>query len=199
MEREWATRLRWRMRGAWLWPVFAVLTLLDGVVLLNLPPYDEGPGTFVGGVLIAGFANLVAVAVLAPLAARRIRRRRPDLPKPIAENYGGTALIGLIAAGLVVAGLVHRPAVAAEARDRAAAALRTSEYVAHEAPAEYRKRVAEIDVMRLKADVYRSCVPGSDPRRWLCLFVRTDQRPAGLVRDPEQVPNAAYQVHGGFR
>jgi hypothetical protein len=23
MEREWVTRLRWRMRGAWLWPPFA--------------------------------------------------------------------------------------------------------------------------------------------------------------------------------
>lgn len=199
MEREWVIRLRWRMRGAWLWPSFAVLTLLDGVLLNRLPPYDDGPGTFVGAVLLAGFANLFAVAVVAPLAARRIRRRRPDLPKPIAENYAGSALVGAIAAGLLAGGLAHRPAVAAERADEAAAAVRTHEYVSHEAPAEYRTRLAEIDVMRLEPDFYRSCVPGRDPRRWLCMFVRTDRRPAGVVPDPDQVPNAAFRVHGGFR
>lgn len=195
----WVTRLRWRMRGAWQWPSFALLTLVDGLVLDRLPPYGDGPGTFVACLLVAGFANLFVVAVLAPLAGRRLRRRRRDLPKIIADDYAGTALILTAAAALVVAGLAHRPAVAAERDDAAAAAARTHDYVLAEAPAEYRSRLGRMDVMRLKQDEYRSCVPGPDPRRWLCLFVFTGQRPAGARRDTDQAPNAAYQVYGGFR
>lgn len=199
MEREWVTRLRWRMRGAWLWPCFAVLTVVDGVLLFHLPPYAGGPGTLVGAILLCGFLNLIAVAVIAPFAARRLRRRRPDLPPVIAENYTGTGLVAAIAVALLVAGLAHRPAETAEREDEAAAVARAQEYVAHEGAREYRTRLAELDLLRLEDDVYRSCVPGSDPRRWLCLFVNTEQRPAGVVRDPDEAPNAAYRLHGGFR
>jgi len=199
MEREWVTRLRWRMRGAWLWPCFALLTVIDGLLLDRLPPYGDGPGTFVAALLVAGFANLFVVAVLAPLAGRRLRRRRRDLPKMIADNYAGTALIAAAAFALLVAGLVHRPALAAERDDAAAAAARTHDYVVAQAPTEYRRRLAEMDVMRLKEDEYRSCVPGADPRKWFCLFVSTGQRPAGATRDTDLAPNSAYQLHGGFR
>ena len=193
------TRLRWRMRGAWLWPCFALLTLVDGILLDRLPPYGDGPGTFVAALLLAGFANLFVVAVLAPLAGRQLRRRRRDLPKMIADNYAGTALILGAAAVLLVAGLAHRPALAAERQDEAAAAARARDYVLAEAPPEYHRRIAEMDVMRLKEDEFRSCVPGTDPRKWFCLFVSTAQRPAGASRDPDLAPNTAYQLHGGFR
>ena len=43
-----------------------------------------------------------------------------------------------------------------------------------------------------------SGVPGPDPARWLCLFVRTSQRPAGVTLDPDRSPNDAYRRHGGF-
>lgn len=195
----WVTRLRWRMRGAWLWPCFALVTLVDGLLLDRLPPYGDGPGTFVAALLVAGFVNLVVVAVLAPLAARRLRRRRRDLPRMIAENYAGTALILAAALGLLAAGVAHRPALAAERTNAAVAAARTHDYVLAEAPPEYRQRLSGMDVMRLKRDEYRSCVPGRDQRRWFCLFVSTAQRPAGVTRDSDLAPNAAYQVHGGFR
>ena len=195
----WVSRLRWRMRGAWLWPTFAVLTVLDGLLLRHLPPYEEGPGTVVGGLLLAGFANLFLVAVLAPLAGRLLRRRRRDLPRIIADNYSGTVLVVALSAVLVVAGVAHLPARAPERAAEAAARAGVHRYVAQEAPAEYRRRLASVDVMRLEEGVYRSCVPGPDPRRWFCLFVNTQQRPAGVTRDPDQAPNAAYQVHGGFR
>src|SRR6185312_11425023 len=87
VERVWARRLRWRMRGAWQWPAFAALTLLDAVLLTRLPFYDEGPGTFVAGVLVAMFFNLLAVAVVGPLLGLRLRRMRPDLPRVIASDY----------------------------------------------------------------------------------------------------------------
>src|SRR5215210_8677805 len=75
-ESLWFTRMRWRMRGAWLWPAFVALTLAEGVALAKLPITGDGAGGVVPGVLLAGFANLVGVAVIAPLLGARLRRRR---------------------------------------------------------------------------------------------------------------------------
>ena len=100
VERVWHRRLRWRMRGAWMWPAFLVLTLADGILLSELPPYEGAPPAVFPGVLLALFANLLAVAVLAPFAGRALRRRRPDLPRMIAADYAGAGLLALIAAGL---------------------------------------------------------------------------------------------------
>src|ERR687894_2535884 len=118
----WRARLRWRMRGAWQWPTFFVLTALEVLLLLRLPPYEGGPRSAVAAVLLAGFANLFCVAVLAPLAGRWLRRRRRDLPRPVADNYAGTALLCTGALAVLVGGLAHRPAVAARQADQAAQA-----------------------------------------------------------------------------
>ena len=170
VERLWVRRLRWRMRGAWQWPAFALLTVLDAVLLTRLPFYEDGPGTLVAGMLLAGFANLLAVAVIGPL----------------------------ICSGMFVGGLLHRPAVAAERADVAVVAASTHAYVLAQAP-EYRPGLAGLDAMRVEEDLYRACVPGPDPKRWLCLFVTTDQSPPGVTADPDRAPNAAYRMHGGFR
>jgi hypothetical protein len=198
VERLWWPRLRWRMRGAWQWPTFGVLTLLDAVLLTRLPFYEDGPGPLVAGILVAAFANLLAVAVIGPLAGLWLRRRRPDLPRLIAGDYASTAVLLLICAGFLAGGLIHRPAVAAERADVAAVAASTRGYVIAQAP-EYRGGLPEMDAMRVEEDLYRSCVPGPDPRRWLCVFVTTDQRPPGVTADPDRAPNAVYRMHGGFR
>ncbi len=197
VERVWRRRLRWRLAGAWMWPAFAVLTVVDGVVLALLPFYGDGPGGFVPALLLAGFLNLLAVAVLAPLGGRVLRRRRPDLPRLVAADYAGAWLLTSIAALLLAGGLVHRPSVAAEGEAEQAVAEAVHNYVVAQAR-EYRGGLAAIDAMRLEPGYYRACVPGDDPRRWLCLFVGTDQDPAGVTRDPDQAPNAVYRRHGGF-
>ncbi len=186
------------MAGAWLWPAFLVLTPLEGLLLTRLPFYGtQGPGTFVAGVLIAGFFNLALVAILAPLLARRLRRRRPDLPRVVAGDLAGSRLLlaGLLV--LVVAGLVHRPAVADAQRDLAAQYAAVHDYVLQQAP-EYRAALPTLDAMRMEDDLFRSCVPSEDPRKWLCLFVETDQEPAGVRLDPDRAPNSVYRLHGGF-
>jgi hypothetical protein len=188
LERLWPRRLRWRMRGAWLWPSFTVLTLADGILLQRLPFYDAGAGDLVRGVLLAGFANLFCAAVIAPLVGRRLRRRRSDLPRPIANDYAGTALLCTLAAAFLAGGLLHRSAVRAEQADRRAAFFVVHAYVVGQAP-EYRAGLAVVDARRLAPDFYRACVPGSDPRRPLCLLVDTDQRPAGVSLDPSRTPN----------
>jgi len=184
----WLTRLRWRMRGAWLWPAFSALTAIDGALIALLPPYDEAPREFIGGALLAGFANLAAIAVLAPLGGHMLRRRRPDLPRVVANDYAGTALVLAIAMLLLVAGLVHRPAVSAERGDQAAMLTAVRGFVTSQA-AEWQPGLERLDAVRLAPDVYRACVPGDDPRRSLCLIVDTDQRPAGVTRDNSMEPN----------
>jgi hypothetical protein len=198
VERLWWPRLRWRMRGAWQWPAFAVLTLVDAVLLTRLPFYEDGPGSIVGGALVATFANLLAVAVAGPLAGLQLRRRRPDLPKLIADDYASTSVLVLICVAFLAGGLIHRPAVAAERADVAAVAASTHDYVMAQAP-EYRSGLGAMDALRVEEDLYRSCVPGPDPQRWLCLFVTTDQRPPGVTADLDRAPNAVYRMHGGFR
>lgn len=181
------------MRGAWLWPSLVVLTVVDGVVLAELPFYGEGPRGVAPGILIAGFLNLVAVAIVAPFVARRLRRRRPDLPRVIAGEYAGTALIWGVAAIFLAGGLLHRPAVMAAEEDRVALSLAVQTYVGAQAP-EHLPYLAQADSIKLSDEFYRACVPGPQPRRFLCLFVETDQRPAGVTLDGDRVPNSAYRT-----
>jgi hypothetical protein len=197
MERARWTRLRWRLRGAWLWPAFAALTLADGLLLNALPVWGQGPNGLLPGVLIAGFLNLILIAAGAPLLSRLLRRRRPDLPRAIATDYAGTALVLALGAGLLIAGLANHGDVAAErdARDRQFAAV--VRYVGAQAP-EYHAGLARADTIRLEPDMYRTCLPGRDPKRWLCLFVDTGQEPAGITRDTDAAPNHVYKQHGGF-
>jgi hypothetical protein len=198
VERVWWPRLRWRLRGAWQWPAFAGLTLVDAVLLMELPFYDRGPGNLVGGALLAGFLNLFAVAIVAPLAGLRLRRYRPDLPRPVASDYAGTGALVAVTLAFVAGGLLHRPALAAERADLAAVVAGTRAYVGSHAPG-YRAGLADIDALRVEEDLYRSCVPGPDPQRWLCVFVTTDRRPAGVTLDSDRAPNGTYRMHGGFR
>jgi hypothetical protein len=188
-ERLWPARLRWRLRGAWMWPAYFGLTAVDAVLLVQLPPYQGGPDELVGGVLLAGFANLLLLAVAAPFAGRLLRRRRRDLPRTIAYGYAGTALLVALTAVLLVAGLAHRPAAAGERDDAAALSDAVRAYVSAHAP-DWEPGLDGVDVRAYAPDVYRVCVPGPDPRRALCLIVDTDRRPVGVVRDDSMEPNA---------
>jgi hypothetical protein len=187
-ERLWPARLRWRMRGAWLWPAFLVLTAAEGALIALLPPYEGAPGDAIGGALMAGFANLALRAVLGPLAARAMRRRRPDLPRVVAYDFGGTVLLVTLALMLLAAGLAHRPAAADQHDDEAAVFGAVHAFVTTQA-VEWQDGLGRIDAVQLAPEVYRACVPGDDPRRALCLIVDTDQRPAGVTRDDAMTPN----------
>jgi hypothetical protein len=180
-------RLRWRMRGAWQWPAFGALTVVDALLVARLPFQGDGPDA-AGALLLSGFFNLLVVAVAAPLASVLVRRLRPDLPRMIARDYAGTALLGLVTLGLVTGGLMHRGGLRAEHADRAAALAATRGYVLASAP-RFEAGLAAPDVRRLEADSYRVCVYGSEELP-LCLYVSTAQRPAGVTRDPARVPNS---------
>ena len=68
--------------------------------------------------------------------------------------------------------------MAAERADVAAVAAATHDYVVRQAPGVPTRGSGGMDAMRVEDDLYRSCVPGPDPDRWLCLFVNTDAAPA---------------------
>src|SRR3954447_22509350 len=134
VQRVWHRRLRWRLRGAWMWPAFLVLTLVDGVLFVVLPPYEGGPPAVFPGVILALFFNLLAVAVVAPLAGIALRRRRPDLPRFVATDYAGAVFLSGIALALLVAGLAPRGPHAAEAAREHAVARAMHDYVVGSAP-----------------------------------------------------------------
>jgi hypothetical protein len=196
-ESLWLSRLRWRMRGAWLWPAFFGLTLFDGIVIWRLPPYEGAPPGLVGGILLAGFANLLLIALIAPLVGRRLRRVRQDLPRVVAVDYAGTALLAMLAIVVVAAGLVHRPVIAAEEDARAAAVAAVRDRVRLAEP-EFALGLGAEDVLRLEPESYRVCVPGPDPERWLCHIVDVDRDPPRIVRDDSMEPNSALRTVGGF-
>jgi hypothetical protein len=184
------------LRGAKLWPTFAVVVLAEAVLLQVLPiAGDKGPGLF-AAVLLAGFANLILVAVAAPLAGRWLRSRRPSMPGVVATDRAGTALL-VSGAGLVlVLGLAHHTVVRAAQDDLAAQAASARRFVINQAPREFQDHVDHLSTWKQGPDLYRTCVAGNDPARAFCVFVNTDQSPPGVTRDPDQRPNTAVERSG---
>jgi hypothetical protein len=195
-ESLWRSRLRWRWRGALQWPAFLVLTVADALLLGVLPISGENGTGFVPALLLAMFFNLVAVAVGAPLAAIVLRRRRPSLPTVVAQDYAGASLIVAVTLGLLAGGLLHAPARAEAQRDLAAQLEAARTYAHTRAPAEYRGRVAEATTEQWDDDLYRTCVPGDDPKRWFCMWVATDQSPPGVTEDRNRESNESMSPLG---
>lgn len=186
------TRLRWRMRGAWQWPTFALVTLAEAFVFNALPFSGRGPGGFVPAFLLAAALNLIVIAAIAPSFGWLLRRRRPDLPRQIARDYAGAALIGVLLVSLIIGGIVNHSAIARDDRDRSAAYASVQRYLHNQQP-----RLLEnadlMDIARLEPGYYRACVPEGEDRAF-CLFVDTEQSPPGLTRDRDRMPNAMSRL-----
>ena len=185
------TRLRWRRRGAWQWPSFVGLVAGETALLHELPIAGHGTGVF-PALILAGFLNVALLAIAAPLGGRLLRRRRPDLPKVVADDRAGTLALAGLAAALLAGGLIHHPAVLDAHRAFRAQSDAVRRYVAARAAPAYRRNIDRADTWRIDDDLFRTCVPGNDPQRSLCLFVRTDQSPPGIKVDPNRAPNSRY-------
>ena len=196
-EALWQTRLRWRLRGAMLWPAFVAAVVIEAVLLDRLPVSgDDGPGLF-AAVLLAGFANLVVVAVAAPLAGRWLRRRRPGMPPVIATDRAGAVLVAAGGALVVALGLAA-PLRACGPRTPTSSAQAASarRFFVNQAPREFQANVDHLDTVKQGDDLYRTCVAGHDSHRAFCVFVNTDQSPPGVTCDPDQRPNAGVARSG---
>ncbi|MDX6718644.1 MAG: hypothetical protein QOJ63_898, partial [Solirubrobacteraceae bacterium] len=155
-------RLRWRLRGAWLWPTFGIATLLEMVLLHVLPVQGDATG-WVAALLAAGCLNVIAVALVGGIGGIVLRRRRRDMPRVVADNYAGTAVLGIVAAGLLLAGLLHRPAVVDRRAAFGAQSLAVRRWVAVHGDAFARTHVGRADRLVLDENLFRTCVPGRDP------------------------------------
>lgn len=190
-------RLHWRLRGAWLWPTFVVAIVLETALLHWLPVEGDATG-WVGGLIGVGCLNLMAVALVGALGGSRLRRRRPDMPRVVAENYAGTAVLGIVAAGLLVAGIVHRPAVQRRRVAFGEQSLAVRTWVGHHGDAYARAHVSQADSLLVDEDLYRTCVPTPDPKRWLCLVVNTATSPPAVRLDRNREPNAQFDARPGL-
>jgi len=79
-----------------MWPAFAVGLLVDPILI---------GGDAAGALLEAAFFQIIVVAVLAPLGGLALRRARPDLPRIVAADYAGAALLVAVTAALLAANL----------------------------------------------------------------------------------------------
>lgn len=181
--------MRWRLSGAWQAPTFVLVTIAEAVLLNRLPIAGDSNG-LVAGFLFAGFANLALLAGAAPLAGAVLRRRHPELPRAIAVDRAGTTLMLSLLALFVGLGIAHHPSIVAAEHSDARALQAARRYLREQAPAEYARHVGSENVWKQAPDLYRTCVPGDDPHRNLCLFVDTSGPAAAVTVDPDQQPNS---------
>lgn len=160
--------------------------MVGEAVLLHLLPLAMDTGVAAAG-LVAGGLNLAIVAVAAPVAGIGVRRRRPDLPRAIARDYAATGLMLGLAGLIAVLGIAHQPAIQAGERAFRAQSDAVRIYVARHAAA-YRGQIDAATSRRLEPNLYRTCVPGADPNRRLCLIVDTTLAPPGITVDPDHTP-----------
>jgi hypothetical protein len=192
MEAAWLGRLRWRRRGAWLWPVFAIAIVADALIGHLLPPSGETQ-TLLAAAVAALFLNLIAVLVLSwPLGAV-LRRRRPGMPRVVARDYGGTIAIFGVAAALLIAGLLHRPSVLTHRHAMHDAIARAQAWIGDRAPAEFRRNLDRVSTVVIEpGSIYRTCVPSDRDMRTYCVIVKTHLPLARSVSFAGYEPNAVF-------
>jgi hypothetical protein len=190
--RGWLTRVRWRRRGAWLWPLFLVLVVIDAIVGHDLPPQGDSQ-TLAAAALLGCVLSLLALVLFTRPFGALLRRLRPDLPVVIARDYIGRALVLAVTATLTIAGVVHHSSVVAHHRSMQDAMARAQAWIGDRAPAEFRRNVQFMTAYTIQPGIYRMCVPaqGAGPRNY-CVIVKES------VPFPGGVSFAGYESNSVF-
>lgn len=200
-ERLWARRLRWRLRGAWQWPAYGVLTLLDALILHELPPVRTGVD-FIPGLIVSSFANLFLMGAVAPWLAKRLAQRERDhggngvplsVRIEVLKDRTAPVLLGVATLGLVAAGLGMRPVVIVETEYRERQVDVLAEYVAAEAPHEIQRNAQIANTIRLAEGYFRSCINYDERERVWCVFIDVRAEPPTVKRDPSTIPNQDFK------
>jgi hypothetical protein len=192
MEGGWLARMRWRRRGAWLWPAFVAATLVDAIIGHELPP--AGESQTVAAAAVAGLVlNLLAVILLSRPLAALVRKARKDLPAVVARNYAGTVAVVAISAALLTAGIAHHPTITAHQSDMRDAITRAQAWIGDHAPAEFRRDLQLVSTFAIvPGSVYRTCVPSPDRQRTYCVIVKTYLPFARSVTFAGYEPNSIF-------
>jgi len=194
MDGAWLVRFRWRRRGAWLWPTFVVLTVVDGFILHALPATGQTQ-TLAGGILAGMVLNLLAVVLLSRPLAVLLRRRRKDLPTVVARNYTGTAVVVAVTAVVLTAGLAHHSTLVADQRAFNDAVMRAIAFIGDRAPEPFRANANHTDTVTIQTGaVYRTCVPNRAGTTNYCVIVRTKMPLDRSVIPDGSEPNAIFSA-----
>jgi hypothetical protein len=197
MDGAWLSRFRWRRRGAWLWPAFVALTVVDAAIGHLLPPVGEKQSiaaAALGGLVL----NLIGVILLSRPLGALLRRRRPDLPWTVARNYGGTLVVALVTVALLGAGLAHRSSITSEQQTMRDAIVRAQAFIGDRAPDQFKRNVKLIDTVAIQpGSIYRMCVPGAHGRRTYCVIVDTQLPFPRSVRFAGYEPNSSVAAGTG--
>jgi hypothetical protein len=195
-ERFWTRRVRWRLRGAWLWPAFAIAVVGDALILNRLPPVRTGVD-FVPGLILASFGNLFLVGAVAPWIARRLAARRevtaPGVdgrhpPYEVLLSRTSTALLVAGAVGLVASGAATHDLVVSETRATERNAELVERYVQRRGSEEVKANLDSANTVRLSEGYFRTCIALKDRNRAYCMFV--DTKRGTVKRDPDERPNS---------
>jgi hypothetical protein len=190
-------RALWRRRGAWLWPVFVCLTVADAIIGHAWPPIGDTQSVFAAALLGAAF-NLFGVIVLSWPLSLLLRRVRPDLPKLVARDYAGTALVAAVTAVLLTTGLVHRATVVSHQNALRDAATRAEAWIGAHAPDQFRRNAALINTFTIEAGrLYRSCAPNAQGNRSYCVVVKMWLPSARSVSFAGSESNSVFALGAG--
>jgi hypothetical protein len=182
-------RLRWRRAGAWLWPSFIAFTLADAVIGHQLPPAGSTESLTAAG-LLGLVLNLLGVLLLSRPIGWGLRRVRRDLPGVVARDYGGTLVVLALTATLVLAGIMHRPAMQASQRDIQDAVARAQAWIGDRAPDEFRRNLHVVSLFAIQAGtIYRACVPNVQNTKNYCVIVDRSKPLDQSVRFSGYEPN----------
>jgi hypothetical protein len=200
-QRFWPARLRWRLRGATMWPAFAVITLINGVLLHELPPIGTGID-LIPALLLATFGNIVLVGLIAPWLARRTVTGRPPQPGDappqarfeVLVDRIGTGLLLVSVVGVIAAGLAAKPEVVSETNATEANAKTIRDYVLRSGNAELVRNLETANTIRLADGYFRTCIARDHRGLFYCFFVDTNRSPPHLVKDGSAQSNQTYRV-----
>jgi len=193
----WLIRMRWRRAGAWLWPSFVVLIVVDGVVGHLLPPAGTTE-TLVAAGLLGLVLNVIAVILLSRPLGMILRRFRPDMPTVVARDYGGTVVVFAVTIALVSVGLAHRPAIEARQRDISDAIARAQAWIGARAPDEFRRNLQFVSLLAIQpGTIYRACVPSVDGKRSYCVIVNRNLPFPRSVKFSGDEPNSVLAAGAG--
>lgn len=194
-------RLRWRLIGAWRWPLFVVLTVVDGLIIHALPP-NGAHAALIPAVIVSSFANLILIGAIAPWIARRLAARhgqttaRDEFPPAHSDSVRvdrvAAILLVLATLGLVVAGLGNQKVVVAATAAQARAGAAARAYVDAHASREVRANFEGTADTIILSDrgYFRICGSYNDRRRAFCMFVdATDKHHTKVVYDHDTEPN----------
>jgi hypothetical protein len=183
------TRMRWRLRGAWLWPSFVVLSLADATMIHSLPLSGDSE-SWVSGWLLGSVLSLLGIVLLGNLCGGVVRRVRPDMPRVVARNYAGALITLAVSLALLAGGLIHQQVVSSDGAALQDATARAEAYIGDHAPAAFQRNLRTLSVVPVEGTtIYRVCAADVTETRDYCVIVDEGQPFPSGVRYTGAEPN----------